>query len=313
MGRQLYRVPLDFDAPLDEVWKGYVRPPVERCGWCRGSGRSSAGRLWEEFRRLFLMAAEDSRLKLQKTPLEPYPEGSRDHIVLHSHALSMGPRWPWPHLDPVETILKAAGFDSTWATDVEKNIIRCLAMVDVPETFYRPEYLPRGRACIHPRLAANGINWVGDRFYKLAEALGAEPGLLGYTGECYDMHLAVSRQAGEEIVEEPLSWRDEPWLATTWDLCPVCKGEPETETDPDWEKEEPPLGDGFQLWTTTSEGSPISPVFETLEELCAWCETNATTFADFRASKERWFEMLNDGLVSHKETSEDGSVEMMFF
>lgn len=29
-------------------------------------------------------------------------------------------------------------------------------------------------------------------------------------------------------------------------------------------------GDGWQLWETTTEGSPLSPVFETAEELAGW-------------------------------------------
>jgi hypothetical protein len=45
-------------------------------------------------------------------------------------------------------------------------------------------------------------------------------------------------------------------------LCPECKGdghiwsskEAETMCD-NWKKSEPPLGDGYQLWETTSEGS----------------------------------------------------------
>lgn len=64
---------------------------------------------------------------------------------------------------------------------------------------------------------------------------------------------------------------------------------------------EPPKGEGYQLWDTTSEGSPISPVFETLDKLCKWCEVNATTFGKFKATKEEWKEMLQDGLVYHKE------------
>ena len=40
---------------------------------------------------------------------------------------------------------------------------------------------------------------------------------------------------------------------------------------------EPPKGEGYQLWNTTSEGSPISPVFETLDKLCEWCEVNETS------------------------------------
>ena len=82
---------------------------------------------------------------------------------------------------------------------------------------------------------------------------------------------------------------------------------------PDWDNflEEPikklkellevPKGEGFQLWETTSEGSPISPVFETLDELCEWCEDNATTVGSLKASKKEWKEMLSENFVYHKE------------
>ena len=63
---------------------------------------------------------------------------------------------------------------------------------------------------------------------------------------------------------------------------------------------EVPTGDGYQLWETTTEGSPISPVFETLDELCEWCEDNATTFASFKVTKEEWKEMLTNDFVHHK-------------
>lgn len=63
----------------------------------------------------------------------------------------------------------------------------------------------------------------------------------------------------------------------------------------------PPTGDGYQLWETTSEGSPASPVFATLDELCEWCEKYATTFANFKASKDEWKEMLGEGFVHHQE------------
>ena len=67
-----------------------------------------------------------------------------------------------------------------------------------------------------------------------------------------------------------------------------------------WDGIEPPTGDGFQLWETTSEGSPTSPVFETLEALCEWCEANATTFASYTATKDEWWKMLNDDFVCHE-------------
>ena len=45
---------------------------------------------------------------------------------------------------------------------------------------------------------------------------------------------------------------------------------------------------GWQLYETTSEGTPVSPVFATLEELAAWCETGATVFADLRWTRQQW-------------------------
>lgn len=62
----------------------------------------------------------------------------------------------------------------------------------------------------------------------------------------------------------------------------------------------PPKGDGFQLWETTTEGSPVSPVFKTLDELCEWCESNYTVFANIKVSKEQWKEMLDAGFVYGK-------------
>jgi len=54
-------------------------------------------------------------------------------------------------------------------------------------------------------------------------------------------------------------------------------------------KYNPPSGIGYQLWETTSEGSPMSPVFSTLDELCEWCEyNNASIFANDTMSKECW-------------------------
>jgi len=68
-----------------------------------------------------------------------------------------------------------------------------------------------------------------------------------------------------------------------------------------WIPEEPPVGPGFQLWETTSEGSPISPVFHTLDGLCRWAEENATIFGDRKLDKTQWMEVLKDGESHYKE------------
>ena len=45
---------------------------------------------------------------------------------------------------------------------------------------------------------------------------------------------------------------------------------------------------GWQLYETTSEGTPVSPVCATLEELAEWCETGATVFASCRWTRAQW-------------------------
>jgi hypothetical protein len=58
--------------------------------------------------------------------------------------------------------------------------------------------------------------------------------------------------------------------------CPTCAGNGDVATAAEraeqdaWERTEPPAGDGWQLWETVSEGSPISPVFADAEGLVAW-------------------------------------------
>ena len=90
--------------------------------------------------------------------------------------------------------------------------------------------------------------------------------------------------------------------------CPLCDGVGHLWCDPkyedlyeNWEPIEPPIGDGFQLWEDVTEGSPVSPVFASLDELAEWAAENATTFGAFKTTKEKWIAMLSDGLVCHQE------------
>ena len=66
-------------------------------------------------------------------------------------------------------------------------------------------------------------------------------------------------------------------LKKKWGTCQLCKGEGSVWDSKEnkakanrWRRSEPPKGNGYQLWETVSEGSPISPVFATPEELADW-------------------------------------------
>ena len=91
--------------------------------------------------------------------------------------------------------------------------------------------------------------------------------------------------------------------------CEYCNGKGEYWFSEEIEKMseeiknyDPPTGDGYQLWSTTTEGNPMSPVFETLEELCQYLEDeNVSLFGSNTSTKEKWFEMLRDDKVFHQE------------
>ncbi len=74
--------------------------------------------------------------------------------------------------------------------------------------------------------------------------------------------------------------------------CPCCGGENGVYPDVPV-----PTGEGYQMWETTSEGSPISPVFKTEESLARWLsDTGASSFGSMTSTYEEWLRMiLEDG------------------
>lgn len=214
MGRKLKRVPLDFDAPLRQVWQGYVNPHYIKCPDCEGNGSTPAREYLNSIVHLILMAGGYS-LKVTSHPW-------LDQLYVNTSKP--------PSKDMAELSAGLAG--------------------RMPDSAFGHDAMDRWKAV-----------------KKVIEAAGLNP--------------------------------------DTWGICPTCEGEgihPDySEKYNAWKETEPPKGEGYQLWETTSEGSPVSPVFATLDELCTWAEENATTFASFRATKEQWKQMLSDGFVCHQE------------
>lgn len=112
---------------------------------------------------------------------------------------------------------------------------------------------------------------------------------------------------GREVKRVPIDFdwpEDKVWPfykhSTCIDDCDDCKAAAKTigleMTDygcPKFAKYDPPQGDGYQLWETTSEGSPISPVFKTPEELAKWLyENKASAFAHMTCSYEKWLAFI---------------------
>jgi hypothetical protein len=97
-------------------------------------------------------------------------------------------------------------------------------------------------------------------FEQLVVGLGARP----LDGRLFG-HDAIDSYRVEKTIIEAAN------LPAEWGACPVCNGDC---VDPackeayeSWSREEPPSGDGWQVWESVSEGSPVTPVFATADEL----------------------------------------------
>ena len=215
MGRELRRVPLDFDWPLNRTWEGYIHPRYRPCPSdnCE-NGYTIAGKWIECLAHLLLMVGEAG-----VTPQKP----------LH----------PW--------------------------------LVGIP---LAPERRPH------------------------ADAAEFSTGLAGRSMSPFG-HDAMDRWHATEALVKAAG------LPEDWHICSVCKGHTihpdDLEASEKWQPTEPPTGEGYQMWETTSEGSPITPVFATLDELATYAAAHCTTFGSNRASAEEWKAMLADDLVVHRD------------
>jgi hypothetical protein len=93
-----------------------------------------------------------------------------------------------------------------------------------------------------------------------------------YSGEAFGLAFALVKAAGLD---------DTQWWKCR--VCPEASGHMDTPEQTAaraaWEPSDPPEGEGWQLWSTTTEGHPISPVFDTAEGLANWMSRNPCGFA----------------------------------
>ena len=290
MGREVRRVSLDFNWPLGEVWEGFLNPFYQKCPVCTGSrGYSDIYLMLEDFTRILLLAASESDLR----PDNYYPIQGRKLFPKGNPK-----QWPWD-TNPVE-VLEAIAGDRMSSEDAW--IIRRLARLNKhPGVFLshraRYQWVGSTRRVVldpsgpmfypHPFLVEDyGIGDVGKTLHTFVRKLGCQPGFSMWEGR-WGLQKAILAYHGYEVDD---SLPDEL-------KCSFCKGEgihPDVLEDfKNWKPYDPPEGIGYQLWETTSEGSPISPVCRTPEELASWLSENkASAFGHETLSYEGWLEFI---------------------
>jgi len=228
MGRELRRVPLDFNWPYSKVWEGYLNPHRKACpeglkNNCHG-GYSNAGKWLDAVSQILALMGQEALVPPEDQAL--IKERGRTYPHPYLEELNYAPRTETP--DEVLDHIRAL------PTQQEKNwALHC----------YHQE---------HPSQLLALDKELVDLVQKLApgQALGSFGG-----GVAYEIGRTLMKAAGVD--------------PHTWGLCKVCGGDgmdpAVKEAKEAWEPTPPPTGEGWQLWETTSEGSPISPVFDTEE------------------------------------------------
>lgn len=236
MGRDLKRVALDFDWPLNELWAGFQNPYpyAADCPDCKGSGYSP--------------------------------------VAKHLHEQWYG----YVAFDPAET-------GSTPFT-VDHPAVRAFAEHHCKQ---HPEFYGTGEAAIIREAQRMLGFWNSSWSHHLAAddvaALLAKDRLWNFT------HYGNPNPTPQQVNEWSLVGMGHDSLNSMYCIqakcermgamyeCPRCNGDGEQWPNKatkylyeSWQRVEPPAGDGWQLWENVTEGSPISPVFATSDELVAW-------------------------------------------
>jgi hypothetical protein len=306
MGGYLKRVPLDFDWPIDTAWEGYETPErlrEEKCVACDGSGASPHARHLKDRWYGYVPFHPSETGSTPFTPETPevrafaernvdrdpgyYSRGDNDRRIGDRHFEVHD----WREDAIVREALRLAEhFNRSWSHHLDQDDVDALIegnhLWDLTRTIG-----PDGWEDIvpTPTVTAEQVNrW----------------SILGFGHDSINQWV-VARAKCERDGEAY--------------ECAVCGGHGSVEKYEGqraeaeaWEPIEPPEGEGFQLWQNTSEDSPITPVFATIEDLCTYAAENCHTFADHTATAEEWRSMLDDDFVHSTMVNPDTGDSIVF-
>jgi hypothetical protein len=247
MGREVCRVPLDFDWPQNKVWEGFLMPDrfdEISCPDCESGYSPQAQNLYDFW--------------YGKIPFDPASTGSA----------------PWRHDSPAvrvfaeRNVSNAPDFYGTGEFAIVHEAQRLASLFNGQWSHHLSQddvdaLVAGGRLYDFTHVVVPGKGWQPkDPPVTPTAAEVNEWSLQGMGHDSINAHVAIKARCKREGVD---------------DTCPTCKGrgsleryEGQRAEAEAWEPTDPPKGDGWQLWETVSEGSPVSPVFDSADGLAGW-------------------------------------------
>lgn len=271
MSREIKRVPLDFDWPLNEVWSGYVHTDEQRARWaeddcpdCTRGWAPRAQHLLDQWYGNAPFRPEDNG----STPLTPETPAVRAfaerNVTRDAQSLHFYTRDYFGHISTDVAIVREAQrladlWNGMWAHHLNAQDVEDLRATErlphrLTHRFDRDADPRWQRIEPEPVITAEQLNELAITNsldgrvdpYAIIEARCAREGASSTCLTCGG-HASLERYRGQRAEAEK------------------------------WEPTEPPTGEGWQLWESVSEGSPISPVFGTAEELAQWLTVGVGT------------------------------------
>ncbi len=242
MGRELRRVALDFAWPIGKVWEGFINPhfKARECRACDGTGYSEyAKRLNDLWYGYAPFKPEDSG----STPFDVTTPG----IVLLATRNCQGETSGWLFREEAKRLTNL--MNASWMHHLNDDDVKAL--------------VAEGRLRDFTSVWIKGQGWVKkDPPYIPTAREVNEWSIVGCWHDAINAWVCIKaacQRAGQD------------------DGCRECQGRGHIWDDHEqekiyeaWQPTDPPAGDGWQLWETVSEGSPVSPVFATAEDLANW-------------------------------------------
>lgn len=247
MGREIRRVPLDFDWPLNKIWEGFLSPDHldgKPCPDCENGYSPQAKNLHD--------------LWYGYIPFDPASTGSTpwraDTPAIRARAERNVVDVPDYYGSGEAAIVREAQrladhFNNGWLHHLSQDDVNAPVeagrLMDFTHTWSRENGWQKKEPAVTPT-AAEVNEW----------------SLSGLGHDGINASVVVNARCEQEGVNP---------------TCQTCDGHATIEAYPGqraaaeaWEPTDPPKGDGWQLWETVSEGSPVSPVFATSDDLATW-------------------------------------------
>lgn len=252
MGRQVRRVALDFAWPMNKAYSGLIMPdaliPVT-CPGCEGDGQSAIGK---ELHKRWWGYIPFHPSETGSEPFTPDTPGVMDDCrrkVDGSRAFyDQNTRSRGEDTVLLEAMRMCAIWNGKWQNHLSQAEVDIVLAEDTILQGLTHRWSRSERRWVRidrPTPTQREVNiWtlgLGNPMVQL---------------NCYAVQQAEAAKRGGTCT------------------CATCGGEGSSFRDEAhrlaydaWAPTEPPAGDGWQLWETVSEGSPITPVFATAEEL----------------------------------------------